>query len=486
MRKLIPLLLLSLFHIAVYGQVVVLSGWNSTNVSGFGPSPWPPTTINSNVTVIGLTRGAGVTISGQAAANAWGGNGWNVASEAAAITANKFVTFSITPKPGANISFSSLNLSYRRSGSGPSMGSLQYAIGNGTYTTVATLSFGSDASTGSTITPVNLNSIAALQNVPASTQVRFRIVPYGATGPAGTWYVFVSGSGLVINGTVSATPPPACAPPANLAVTNVEDTAVDISWDVVTGATEYEIDMTETAAPPASGLAVPSNAYTIIDLVQATTYYLHVRTNCGTEFSPWVTIPFTTLMWPLPLDLISFTGKPEATGVELNWTTANEQNISGFKIDRSENGTDFRQIAELDASGGIAEFKYSYTDHDSYSAGNKSLYYRLRIQGHDGRQEVSNTIRITTNDAVINNNYTIYPNPVTGDELFFSATIPQSQHITVKITDVTGQVKMETTLNANESNTNSINIRSLPKGLYLIQLFNNTNNTIQTLKCCRL
>src|SRR4051794_32444321 len=68
-------------------------GYNVSNQSNFGTSPLNPSTITSNITAGGLTRGAGIKFIGTAPAGAWGGTGWNYSSAAEAIGANAYITF---------------------------------------------------------------------------------------------------------------------------------------------------------------------------------------------------------------------------------------------------------------------------------------------------------------------------------------------------------------------------------------------------------
>ena len=68
-----------------------------------------------------------------------------------------------------------------------------------------------------------------------------------------------------------------------------------VNWMAITGATGYEWVVNTTAtAPTGSGTATTLTTFTATGLTAATTYYAHVRTNCGTSFSTWTTIPFTT------------------------------------------------------------------------------------------------------------------------------------------------------------------------------------------------
>ncbi len=174
-----------------------LASWNPAGLSGYGPSPWTSTTSNASLTVGGLTRGAGVGLTGTPAGNAWGGVNWAGAS-------NQDATFTVTANSGYSVSYSVFNLSYRRSNTGPNAGTLEYTFGSSsTYTVISTISnFTSTATSGVPITPINLSGVANLQNVPAGTVVKFRIFPTGGSS-AGTWYIFGT-AGMSIGGTVTS------------------------------------------------------------------------------------------------------------------------------------------------------------------------------------------------------------------------------------------------------------------------------------------
>jgi hypothetical protein len=63
----------------------VLAAWDVSGLTGgsgnYGASPLAPTTYEvGDVTVVGLTRGAGVTQVGTAVARGWGGTAWNSAN----------------------------------------------------------------------------------------------------------------------------------------------------------------------------------------------------------------------------------------------------------------------------------------------------------------------------------------------------------------------------------------------------------------------
>jgi hypothetical protein len=87
----------------------------------------------------------------------------------------------------------------------------------------------------------------------------------------------------------------ACNAPATPTVNSVGITTADISWNVVSGATGYEYFISTSSAAPGTGTAITGTTQNATGLTGGTTYYIFVRTNCGSgNFSPWVSETFTT------------------------------------------------------------------------------------------------------------------------------------------------------------------------------------------------
>ena len=192
-------------------NTVTLIGWDVNALSNYGPSPFAPTTNAPNLTTVGLTRGSGVATSGTAAGRAWGGVNFSGASSAAAIANNQFATFGLAATSGYLLSFTSVStFNYRRSGTGPTSGLLQYQIGSGGFNDIATLSYSSSSSSGAALSPIDLSGIPVLQNITGGSNITFRIVNWGG-GSAGTWYIYdVSNSAALdfaVQGTIAAPTP---------------------------------------------------------------------------------------------------------------------------------------------------------------------------------------------------------------------------------------------------------------------------------------
>lgn len=96
---------------------------------------------------------------------------------------------------------------------------------------------------------------------------------------------------------------------------------------------------------------------------------------------------------PLPVNLVSFTGKGESNGINLNWSTASEQNNSYFEVLHSTATSQLPQvIAKLNGKGTIQEFtNYHYT-HSTPAYGIN--YYQLKQVDLNGNTTLYEPIAI--------------------------------------------------------------------------------------------
>ncbi|HQO88239.1 MAG TPA: hypothetical protein PKX84_11345, partial [Bacteroidia bacterium] len=91
---------------------------------------------------------------------------------------------------------------------------------------------------------------------------------------------------------------PSCAAPTALVGTPTTATTANISWTapLTPPSNGYEYAVTTSATPPVSGTAFAGTSTGVTGLTAQTTYYLHVRSDCGGgNFSPWASsTAFTT------------------------------------------------------------------------------------------------------------------------------------------------------------------------------------------------
>ena len=105
-----------------------------------------------------------------------------------------------------------------------------------------------------------------------------------------------SGNDRFDNITVSGTPI-SCGIPANLAATNITTNTATISWDVVPGANNYDIDYKTDDSPTWTNAATATTSFSIdlSDLSENTLYDFRVRSNCSSGSSDYDISEFTTV-----------------------------------------------------------------------------------------------------------------------------------------------------------------------------------------------
>jgi hypothetical protein len=167
---------------------------------------------------------------------------------------------------------------------------------------------------------------------------------------------------------------------------------------------------------------------------------------------------------PLPVELTSFQASCEDEGVILNWSTASEQNSSHFDVEKSENGTDWRVIGTVSASGNSTqEINYAFIDSEKSNSDN---YYRLNQVDVDGKNEIYGPITVSCEQ---NDKITTYPNPSKGE---FNLVIHSktNEKVTLKIMDGNSRVISTKALDL-QNGINLFPIReNLSSGVYHIQL----------------
>lgn len=115
---------------------------------------------------------------------------------------------------------------------------------------------------------------------------------------------------------------------------------------------------------------------------------------------------------PLPVELLDFTA--EALGPQaarLSWATASEHNNDHFTIERSTDGAEWMDIAEVDgAQHSLMELHYTYDDREAPGG---QCYYRLRQTDLDGTSTWSDMV-VVHFPAVQGAQPVVHPNPSDG------------------------------------------------------------------------
>ena len=181
-----------------------IAAWEIAGTSAVTSNPKPAGTLGDFIDSANLTLGAGITAS--SAADTFGGSGFNSTALASAITGDQYLSFTISPTTGYAVSFTSLSLLSGVSTATTSFHGEVLSSATG-FDSGASLYSYSFSSTSAPLQSITLSGVSALQNV--TGPVEFRIYGWRDTGGTSTFRLrSLTGSDLVLNGTVSAVPEP--------------------------------------------------------------------------------------------------------------------------------------------------------------------------------------------------------------------------------------------------------------------------------------
>ncbi len=165
---------------------------------------------------------------------------------------------------------------------------------------------------------------------------------------------------------------------------------------------------------------------------------------------------------PLPVEWLSFTGRPESGYVSLEWKTASETGNDHFILERSADGISYDAVGFVPGNGNTSTISsYSYIDTDPLRG---ISYYRLRQVDYNGRSEFSPIVpvRFGAGATVIS----LYPNPVR-EKAWLMLQSEETTITALEIFDARGKLALSQTLQlVKGSNGLQLDLGRLPAGIY--------------------
>ncbi len=163
---------------------------------------------------------------------------------------------------------------------------------------------------------------------------------------------------------------------------------------------------------------------------------------------------------PLPVKLNWFNGELFADKVKLQWQSSDNENVTTYQIQRSNNNRNFISIGSV-SSVHQNSHSYNFTDNQPLKG---TSWYRLKITDEYNRINYSGTIVIkNTNDRV-----SIYPTIISKGErvnLQFKNSVTGTLDIQLVNSDGTFVFKKTCTIN---SNTLMVELPALSSGVYIL------------------
>ena len=208
MKKITFLIIMLLAFSYGNGQIVA---WSMVSPNTLGNEvTLNARTLNPNLNMSTLRRGAGIDPANLA--RAFSSDDYTVVgTQTDAINNDDYIEFDISAVSTYQVSLSTLDANFRRSGTGPNTFLWRYSTDGVVFTDIGSpISYTSSFDgTHSVQAQINLSSILALQNVVSGTIITFRLYAWGATNAGGTFAIGRrDGNELSVGGSVTLAPCP--------------------------------------------------------------------------------------------------------------------------------------------------------------------------------------------------------------------------------------------------------------------------------------
>lgn len=175
----------------------------------------------------------------------------------------------------------------------------------------------------------------------------------------------------------------------------------------------------------------------------------------------------------LPITFINFDITNNNGIINIAWSTAKEESINSFEIERSTDGTHFSVIGNVSAKNQVTN-SYTFNDTNVNELNVSEIYYRIKAIGNDNKINYTEIKKVNVNTQ---SSAIIYPNPGTGK---FTLKLSDTNPKTIIIYDILGKSVYETRSNTNIIN---INIQNKANGMYILKIVeNNKTETHKIIK----
>lgn len=180
----------------------------------------------------------------------------------------------------------------------------------------------------------------------------------------------------------------------------------------------------------------------------------------------------------LPIELLSFRGRPVDEGNLLNWITVSELNNDYFLPEKSEDGVNFVEMTRVQGAGNSDRpLNYEFLDENPFSP---VTYYKLKQVDFDGEFTYSDIISVrNANSENQSQLLSLYPNPAT-HSVNIEIYSPVDGFMDVEIVDLFGRVLSRDTYPVVKgTGIHTVDISTIATGVYFSKInFTTTSNEV--------
>ncbi len=182
----------------------------------------------------------------------------------------------------------------------------------------------------------------------------------------------------------------------------------------------------------------------------------------------------------LPVTITNLKAYIKNTGVQIEWTSEQENNIEKYEIERSQDAQYFMKIGTVASTGNSSvPIKYDFFDPKPFEGVN---FYRIKII-ETGQVFYSEILKVNTSNNV-NGVFTIYPNPVVDNSIYVKLNLPQGNYNLTLFNNTGRQIMKKEIKYVGGISIETIKLSNpLPAGMYMLKLTGeNINLTRQVIK----
>jgi hypothetical protein len=178
----------------------------------------------------------------------------------------------------------------------------------------------------------------------------------------------------------------------------------------------------------------------------------------------------------------SFSLNTMGEGNQLNWVTSEEQQLKHYTLQKSTDGSQWKDINTQWPQYGNATNRYSYIDREQLNVGS---WYRIKQTDQKNRATYSKIIFAPATEKVSRG---VIHNSVINDQLNIQVETDRPASYQISIVDASGKVISTQVKNLSAgAHRFSIPVSAgLPKGLYLLSVRNNIEHSAYTGKLIKM
>ncbi len=178
----------------------------------------------------------------------------------------------------------------------------------------------------------------------------------------------------------------------------------------------------------------------------------------------------------IPLSMIAFNAEKLSNNTNrIKWTTADEQNVSRFEIERSSDAQQFEYVGTTKAIGNTkTQHNYDFIDAQPVVGLN---YYRLKMIDLDGSFTYTKVV-VVDNQNAKGLKSKVFPNPFTDALTVVLENGQKTGNVSITLTDVLGHTLYVQKISSFDNKKIDISTVDLASGAYFLKISDGHNTTI--------